>query len=205
MTEREKYEKTTWILLGITWILCLIPFPGFGIIGLTVNVAAFIVAIIVIVKGEIIHGVIQLCSAILLTPIIYALGLAIFSTAIGYKSDDILAKYLIEQLNIAQKQRPLHVTKQVNTSPRRPTQQEIRRATELARRKRLAAIENSTYYVVETTDGGTIECKKISRDQDGFTMTTQAGMVMSIHDSRVKEITKYQSINGTIQKTKWNG
>ena len=87
--------KPTWIVLGIAWLLCLIPIPGFGIIGLTVNIAAFVLAIIVLVKGKTGQGVIQLVASVLITPIMYIIGLALFGSIFGTAIQE--TKYQLHQ------------------------------------------------------------------------------------------------------------
>jgi len=72
-----------WVLLGVTWLMFLIPFPGLGLLGWVVNLAAFIVAIIVMAKGETVHGVVQLVCSLLVSPIVYLIGLAVFVGMIG--------------------------------------------------------------------------------------------------------------------------
>jgi len=72
-----------WVLLGVTWLMFLVPIPGLGLLGWVVNLAAFIVAIIVMAKGEMAHGVIQLVCSLVVSPIVYAIGLAIFVGTMG--------------------------------------------------------------------------------------------------------------------------
>jgi len=72
-----------WILLAVTWLMFLIPFPGLGLLGWVVNLAAFIVAIIVMAKGEMAHGVIQLVCSLVVSPVVYMIGLAIFVGTMG--------------------------------------------------------------------------------------------------------------------------
>jgi len=72
-----------WVLLAVTWLMFLIPFPGLGLLGWVVNLAAFIVAIIVMAKGEMAHGVIQLVCSLVVSPVVYMIGLAIFVGVMG--------------------------------------------------------------------------------------------------------------------------
>ena len=71
--------KETWITLGIVWVLCLIPFPFTGLAGLAVNIAAFVMAIIVMSKGGTFIGIVQLLCTIIISPTIYFIGLALFA------------------------------------------------------------------------------------------------------------------------------
>lgn len=72
-----------WVLLGVTWLMFLIPFPGLGILGWVVNLAAFILAIIVMSKGETVHGVVQLVCSLVVSPVVYLIGLVIMVGMIG--------------------------------------------------------------------------------------------------------------------------
>jgi hypothetical protein len=72
-----------WVLLGVTWLMFLIPFPGLGLLGWVVNLAAFIVAIIVMARGEMAHGVIQLVCSLVVSPVVYLIGLAVFVGMLG--------------------------------------------------------------------------------------------------------------------------
>jgi hypothetical protein len=67
-----------WITLGVTWLLFLVPIPGLGLLGWLGNLAAFILAIIVMARGETAHGVGQLVCSLVVSPIVYFIGLALF-------------------------------------------------------------------------------------------------------------------------------
>ena len=69
--------KAGWICLVITWTLFIIPIPGLGLIGWAFNLAAFIVSIIVMVKGRVGAGVAQMVCSIAVSPIIYLVGIGI--------------------------------------------------------------------------------------------------------------------------------
>ena len=69
--------KAGWICLAIAWALFLIPVPGIGVIGWALNLAAFIISIIVMVKGRVGAGVAQMVCALVLSPLIYFVGLGI--------------------------------------------------------------------------------------------------------------------------------
>ncbi|MGC2061429.1 MAG: hypothetical protein WA610_00510 [Thermodesulfovibrionales bacterium] len=66
-----------WICLGIAWALFIIPIPGIGIIGWALNLAAFVISIIVMVKGRVGAGVAQMVCALVISPVIYFIGLGI--------------------------------------------------------------------------------------------------------------------------------
>lgn len=69
--------KAGWSCLIAAWVLFLIPVPGLGMIGWALNLAAFIISIIVMVKGRVGAGVAQMVCALALSPIIYVMGLGI--------------------------------------------------------------------------------------------------------------------------------
>jgi hypothetical protein len=72
-----------WVLLGVTWLLFLIPFPGLGIVGWMTNLVAFIVAIIVMTRDEVAHGAGQLVCSLVVSPIVYFIGLVLFVGMLG--------------------------------------------------------------------------------------------------------------------------
>jgi hypothetical protein len=76
--------KATWICLGIAWLLFLIPVPGLGMfVGWPLNLVAFILAIVVMTRGKTAGGLIPLLASIVVSPIIYFIGLAIFGAALS--------------------------------------------------------------------------------------------------------------------------
>ena len=75
--------KAGWILLGVTWLLFLIPFPGLGVLGWMTNLVAFIVAIVVMTRDEVAQGVGQLVCSLVVSPIVYFIGLMLFIVVLG--------------------------------------------------------------------------------------------------------------------------
>lgn len=76
--------KATWICLAIAWLLFLIPVPGLGLfVGWPLNLVAFILAIVVMARGKTAGGLIPLIASIVVSPIVYFVGLAVFGAAIG--------------------------------------------------------------------------------------------------------------------------
>ncbi len=69
--------KAGWICLFMAWVLFLIPVPGIGVIGWALNVAAFIISIIVMVKGRVGAGVAQMVCVLVVSPLLYFVGLGI--------------------------------------------------------------------------------------------------------------------------------
>ena len=69
--------KAGWICLCIAWALFIIPVPGIGIIGWALNLAAFIISIIVMVKDRVGAGVAQMVCTLVVSPVIYFIGLGI--------------------------------------------------------------------------------------------------------------------------------
>lgn len=69
--------KAGWICLVVTWALFIIPIPGLGLVGWAFNLAAFIISIIVMVKGRVGAGVAQMVCSIAVSPIVYLIGIGI--------------------------------------------------------------------------------------------------------------------------------
>jgi hypothetical protein len=69
--------KAGWICLVVAWLLFLIPIPGLGLVGWAFNLAAFIVSIIVMVKGRVGAGVAQMVCSLVVSPLMYVIGLGI--------------------------------------------------------------------------------------------------------------------------------
>ena len=75
--------KATWLLLGVTWLLFFVPIVGLGIVGWVVNFAAFIMSIVVMTRGAVPMGVTQLICTIIVSPIMYFVGLRILGEALN--------------------------------------------------------------------------------------------------------------------------
>ena len=67
-----------WITLGVTWLLFLVPVPGLGLLGWVANLVALVLSIVVLAKGETAHGIGQLVCSLVVSPIFYFIGLALF-------------------------------------------------------------------------------------------------------------------------------
>lgn len=76
--------KATWICLAIAWLLFIIPIPGVGLfVGWPLNLVAFILAIVVMARGRTAGGLIPLLASIIVSPVVYFIGLAVFGAALG--------------------------------------------------------------------------------------------------------------------------
>ncbi|MCK2183639.1 hypothetical protein [Halomonas getboli] len=76
--------KAVWILLLIAWVCFLVPFPGLGLfLGAPLNLVAFIIAIVVITRGRTGTGITQLICTLVVSPIVYFIGLAVFGAALN--------------------------------------------------------------------------------------------------------------------------
>lgn len=61
----------------------LIPFPGLGLfLGWPLNLAAFMLAIVAMSTGGAMKGLLQLMGSLIVSPVVYFIGLAIFAAAI---------------------------------------------------------------------------------------------------------------------------
>lgn len=73
----------SWICLAIAWICFIVPIPGIGLfIGWPLNLVAFILAIVAMAKRGAMSGLLQLLASLIVSPIIYFIGLAIFGAAL---------------------------------------------------------------------------------------------------------------------------
>lgn len=76
-----------WLILGIAWLCFLIPFPGLGIFaGWPLNLVAFILAVVAMAKGGAGKGIVQLLLSLIVSPLVYFVGVVIFAGAIGTMS-----------------------------------------------------------------------------------------------------------------------
>jgi hypothetical protein len=76
-----------WLMLGIAWLCFLIPFPGLGIVvGWPLNLVAFILAVVAIAKGGAGKGIVPLLLSLIVSPLVYFVGVVVFAGAIGAMS-----------------------------------------------------------------------------------------------------------------------
>ena len=75
--------KAAWICLGIAWLAFLLPVPGLGILGWSLNLVAFILAIVAMSKLGAMAGLFQLLASLLVSPFVYAIGLILFFGTVG--------------------------------------------------------------------------------------------------------------------------
>jgi hypothetical protein len=74
----------TWICLVVAWVLFLIPIPGVGLfVGWPLNLVAFILAIVVMARGFTGKGMIPLLASLVVSPIVYFIGIAVLAGAIS--------------------------------------------------------------------------------------------------------------------------
>jgi len=72
--------RATWVCLSLAWAFFLIPFPGLGVgVGGPLNLAALILAIVVMAKGDTMGGLIPMLLALIVSPVVYFIGLGLFS------------------------------------------------------------------------------------------------------------------------------
>lgn len=76
--------RAAWICLAIAWLMFLVPIPGLGMfIGWPLNLVAFILAIVAMSNNGALAGLWQLLSSLILSPIVFFIGLAVFAGAVG--------------------------------------------------------------------------------------------------------------------------
>ncbi|NYF34733.1 hypothetical protein [Stenotrophomonas sp. JAI102] len=78
-------------MLGIAWLCFLIPFPGLGMfLGWPLNMVAFILAVVAMAKGGAGKGIAQLLLSLVVSPLVYLVGVVVFAGAIGAISQPAL-------------------------------------------------------------------------------------------------------------------
>lgn len=76
--------KAAWICLAIAWVCFLVPIPGIGVfIGWPLNLVAFILAIVAMSRLGASGGLWQLLASLVVSPIVYFIGLAVLAGSIG--------------------------------------------------------------------------------------------------------------------------
>jgi hypothetical protein len=75
--------KPAWIVLIVGWVIMLLPIPMTGWLGgVIAGIGGAILAIVNLVRGVVGIGIVQLLCALIVTPIVYWIGLAIFGAAL---------------------------------------------------------------------------------------------------------------------------
>lgn len=85
-TERQDNSagRAAWICLAIAWVTFIVPVPGLGLfIGWPLNLVAFILAIVAMSKLGAGAGIWQLLASLLVSPVVYFIGLAVFAGLLG--------------------------------------------------------------------------------------------------------------------------
>jgi hypothetical protein len=76
--------RAAWICLAIAWVTFIVPFPGIGLfLGWPLNLVAFILAIVAMAKLGANAGLWQLLASLLVSPVVYFIGLAVFAGLLG--------------------------------------------------------------------------------------------------------------------------
>ncbi|NWF32260.1 hypothetical protein HH110_04255 [Stenotrophomonas sp. SAM-B] len=80
-----------WLMLGIAWLCFLIPFPGLGMfLGWPLNMVAFILAVVAMAKGGAGKGIAQLLLSLVVSPLVYLVGVVVFAGAVSAISQPAL-------------------------------------------------------------------------------------------------------------------
>ncbi len=211
-TSPTTFIKSTWILLAIIWLLCLVPIPLTGTIALVMNLAALVMTIVVLVKGETKHGVMQLLSVFLLTPAFYFFGAIIFASLITQSiSPNNLSQNSIQKAlrdnskeleRIYNHQENKAKVKSVTFKPPKSITSKRQPATPSQKK----IYENElidTKYITYTTEGGKISCSDISKDKNTITMKTQSGVTVEMDKSQIVKIERYETVGNKVKKSTW--
>jgi hypothetical protein len=85
--------KAAWICLIIAWVGFLAPLPGTSwIIGWPLNLVAFVLAIVVIARAGARAGIFPLLSSLIISPIVYFIGLALFAGGVAATAEAVDAQ-----------------------------------------------------------------------------------------------------------------
>lgn len=75
--------KPAWIVLIVGWVIMLVPIPMTGWLGgVIAAIGGCVLAIVNLVRGVVGIGIAQLLCALVVTPIVYWIGLAIFGAVL---------------------------------------------------------------------------------------------------------------------------
>lgn len=87
-SESSAAPKAAWFCLAIAWVCFILPIPGIGLfIGWPLNLVAFILAIVAMAKRGVMGGLLQLIASLVVSPIVYFIGLAVLAGSIGAVSE----------------------------------------------------------------------------------------------------------------------
>ena len=75
--------RAAWVCLAVAWVMFLIPLPGTGLfIGWPLNLVGFILAIVAMSKLGTPAGIWQLLASLIVSPIVYFVGLGVLATMV---------------------------------------------------------------------------------------------------------------------------
>lgn len=76
--------RAAWICLAIAWVTFIVPIPGIGLlVGWPLNLVAFILGIVAMSKLGAGAGLWQLLASLIVSPIIYFIGVAVLAGTLG--------------------------------------------------------------------------------------------------------------------------
>lgn len=81
---RNTAGRAAWVCLVIAWVMFLLPLPGTGLfVGWPLNLVAFILAIVAMSKGGARRGIWPLLASLVVSPVVYMIGVGMFASAVG--------------------------------------------------------------------------------------------------------------------------
>lgn len=81
-------SRAAWICLLLAWVCFIVPIPGLGLfVGWPLNFVAFVLSIVAMAKRGVLSGLIQLLASLIVSPVVYFIGLAIFGVALTGLND----------------------------------------------------------------------------------------------------------------------
>jgi len=210
---RDNTPQKTWILLAIVWLLCLLPIPFTTITAAVLNFAALIMAITVLVRGYIRHGILQLLSVFLLTPAFFVSGIFISAVWISHTLDTgTLSRQTLQEAVVGglndEAARLYKIAGKDNKSDNilqdslNSIKQDIPKLIPGQSSQEKEQI--ITLYVAHTRDGGKISCLDIVNKGNILTLKTKSGMDIEIPKDSILKIERYQTVGGKTKKAVWN-
>lgn len=210
---RDNFCKKTWILLFIIWVLCLIPIPFSGTIAMVMNFAAFVMAIVVLAKGHVRYGVLQLLSVFILTPVFYFIGVLISAALISHTLDTgNLSKQTLQEAffnGLNDEVADIYKISGKDKKPKSTVQaplQKNKQDISLSKPKQQSQEKEKviTWYVAYTKEGAEIRCSDIVKKNDLLMLKTKSGMEIDVHTANILKVVRYRTVGNKTKKSVWN-
>jgi hypothetical protein len=206
----HKFNKKVWVVLFITWSLCLVPIPFTSIPALVMNLAALIMAIIVLTRGYVRQGIFLLLSIFILTPAFYFLGILLFATMITKSLDpanlsqEALKNTVQESIN--RELDDLYGITKKDAVPEEQKEEQFNLGKIFSKQPQETEkepIKITNKYLVYTMDGGKISCDEVKLERGLLMMKTKSGVSIELEQNKIEKIERYQTTPGKTKVSVW--